>query len=61
MLEKGWIRRSRSNFAAPVFFVGKKDAGARMVIDYREIKIGTINVNYKRVIKLKSDSFCGIE
>ena len=36
-LEKGWIKRSRSQIAAPVFFVGKKDAGARMVIDYREI------------------------
>lgn len=33
-LKKRWIRRSRSQIAAPVFFVGKKDAGARMVIDY---------------------------
>ena len=36
-LGKGWIRRSESEYAMPVFFVGKKDAGARMVIDYRLI------------------------
>ena len=34
---KGWIRRSESEYAMPVFCVGKKDAGARMVIDYRPI------------------------
>ena len=27
-LGKGWIRRSESEYAMPVFFVGKKDAGA---------------------------------
>ena len=44
-LEKGWIRavgndlppEQKSSVASPVFFVGKKDAGARLVIDYREI------------------------
>ena len=39
-LEKGWIRRARKGedvIASPVFFVGKKDGGARMVIDYRGV------------------------
>ena len=36
-LAKGWITRDNSRIASPVFFVGKKDAGARMVIDYRPI------------------------
>ena len=33
--KKGWIQRSYSRMAAPVFFVGKKDGAARMVTDYR--------------------------
>ena len=35
--KKGWIKESTSEYAMPMFFVGKKDAGARMVIDYRPI------------------------
>lgn len=39
-LEKGWIRQEHKGefvIASPVFFVGKKDGGARMVIDYRAV------------------------
>lgn len=39
-LDKGWIRRENKGeftIASPVFFVGKKDGGARMVIDYRVV------------------------
>jgi hypothetical protein len=36
-LAKGWITMEPSTIASPVFFVGKKDAGARMVIDYRSV------------------------
>ncbi|EJC97286.1 DNA/RNA polymerase, partial [Fomitiporia mediterranea MF3/22] len=36
-LKKGYIRESHSKIVSLVFFVGKKDLGARMVIDYRKL------------------------
>jgi len=33
-LKKGYIRPSKSQQTSPVFFVGKKDRGKRMVMDY---------------------------
>lgn len=50
MLEKGWIEKVEPHepcpVAAPVFFVGKKDGGARMVTDYRDINAITITDPY---------------
>ncbi|OCB84936.1 DNA/RNA polymerase [Sanghuangporus baumii] len=41
LLNKGWIEKVHPHepcpVAAPVFFVGKKDGGARAVTDYRDI------------------------
>lgn len=36
-LQNGRIRPSESPIASPVFFISKKDAGKRMVIDYRKL------------------------
>jgi len=36
-LRKGYIRPSKSPQTSPVFFVGKKDGGKHMVIDYRRL------------------------
>ena len=41
-IDKGFIREPKEGskaytVAAPVFLIGKKDGGARMVIDYREL------------------------
>jgi len=33
-LRKGYIRPSKSPQTSPVFFVGKKDGGKHMVMDY---------------------------
>ena len=33
-LKKGYIRSSKSEQTSPVFFVGKKDGGKHMVMDY---------------------------
>jgi len=45
-LKKGYIRPSKSQQMSPVFFVGKKDGGKRMVIDYRKLNKQTIKNNY---------------
>ena len=37
MLEKGFIRPSKSKISSPLFFVGKKDGKERPVIDYRRL------------------------
>ena len=37
MLEKGFIRPSKSKLCSPLFFVGKKDGKERPVIDYRKL------------------------
>ena len=45
-LEKGYIRPSQSPFAAPFFFVGKKDGKLRPCQDYCELNTGTIKNAY---------------
>ncbi len=44
--ESGMISKSQSPFAAPLFFVGKKDGGQRMCIDYRKLNDITIRDAY---------------
>jgi len=44
--ESGMISKSQSPFAAPLFFVGKKDGGQRMCIDYRKLNDITIQDAY---------------
>jgi Reverse transcriptase (RNA-dependent DNA polymerase). len=41
-LRKGYIRKSNSEYAAPFFFVKKKDGGLRPVQDYRKLNKITI-------------------
>jgi len=45
-LKKGYIRPSKSPQTSPVFFVGKKDGGKRMVMDYRRLNKQTVKNNY---------------
>jgi len=45
-LKKGYIRPSKSEQTLPVFFVGKKDGGKRMVMDYRKLNRQTVKNNY---------------
>ena len=45
-LKKGYIRSSKSPQTLPVFFVGKKDGGKCMVIDYRRLNKQTVKNNY---------------
>ena len=42
LLRKGYIEKSRSPWAAPCLFVGKKDGGMRLVIDYIRLKAATV-------------------
>lgn len=42
LLDKGFIRPSKSPFGAPIVFVKKKDGGLRMCIDYRALNKITI-------------------
>ena len=41
-LRKGYIRPSKSPQTSPVFFVGKKDGGKHMVMDYRRLNKQTV-------------------
>ena len=45
-LKKGYIRPSKSPQTSLVFFVGKKDGGKHMVMDYRKLNKQTIKNNY---------------
>ena len=45
-LKKGYIRPTKSQQISPVFFVGKKDGGRRMVIDYHKLNRQTVKNNY---------------
>jgi len=45
-LKKGYIQPSKSEQTSPVFFIGKKDGGKRMVMDYRKLNRQTIKNNY---------------
>jgi len=45
-LKKGYIRPSKSQQTLPVFFVGKKDGGKRIVIDYCKLNKQTVKNNY---------------
>jgi hypothetical protein len=46
LLERGYIRQSKSPFGAPVLFVSKKDGKFRMCIDYRALNKISIKNNY---------------
>ena len=45
-LKKKYIRPSKSQQTSPVFFVGKKDGGKRMVMDYHRLNKQTVKNNY---------------
>ena len=45
-LKKGYIRPSKSPQTSPVFFVGKKDRGKHMIMDYRRLNKQMIKNNY---------------
>ena len=45
-LKKGHIRPSKSQQTSPVFFIGKKDGGKRMVMDYRKLNRQMVKNNY---------------
>src|SRR6266436_6808225 len=45
-LRKGYIRESKSPYAAPFFFIKKKDGKLRPVQDYRKLNEQTIHDNY---------------
>ena len=45
-LRKGYIRKSKSPVAAPVFFVKKKDGSLRLVQDYQELNEITVKNHY---------------
>jgi len=45
-LKKGYIRPSKLQQMSPVFFVGKKDGGKCMVMDYHKLNRQTVKNNY---------------
>jgi len=45
-LQKRYIRPLKSPQTSPVFFVGKKDGGKHMVMDYRRLNKQTVKNNY---------------
>ena len=45
-LQKGYIRPSKLQQTSPVFFVGKKDGGKHMVMDYHKLNKQTVKNNY---------------
>jgi len=49
-LKKGYIRPSKSSQTLPVFFVGKKDEGKCIVMDYRRLNKQTVKNNYSLLL-----------
>ena len=45
-LKKGYIRPFKSQQTSPVFFVGKKDGGRRIVMDYCKLNKQIVKNNY---------------
>jgi len=45
-LRKGYIRPSKLPQTSPVFFIGKKDRGKRMVMNYCNLNNQTVKNNY---------------
>jgi len=45
-LKKGYIRPTKSQQTSLVFFIGKKDGGKQMVMDYRKLNRQTVKNNY---------------
>ena len=45
-MQKGYIRPSKSPQTSPVFFVGKKEGGKHMVIDYHRLNKQMVKNNY---------------
>ena len=60
LLERGYIRESKSSFGAPVLFVSKKDGQMHMCIDYRALNKVTVKNNYPlpRVDEHRTEGFC---
>ena len=46
LLDRGWIRPSKSPYASPILFVQKKDSTLRMCIDYRALNKITVKDRY---------------
>jgi len=45
-LQKGYIRSSKSPQTSPVFFVGKKDGGKHIVMNYHRLNKQIVKNNY---------------
>jgi len=46
MLERGWIRPSKSPFGSPILFVKKPNGSLRLCIDYRKLNAMTVKNRY---------------
>ena len=42
LLNKGWIKKSKSSYASPIVAVRKKDGSLRLCCDYRALNAKTI-------------------
>ena len=60
-LEKGYIRPSKSQYASPFFFVGKKDGKLRPVIDYRKINSFTVPDRFPLPVTNGSDRMSDLD